>query len=727
MATLVFGSLGSLMGGPVGGTIGSLMGQQVDTALFGSTRRQGPRLKDTAFTTSSYGQPLPRHFGRVRTAGSVIWATDLVERSEVQGGGKGSPAVSTFRYSANFAIALASRPIQAIGRIWADGQLLRGAGGDLKCGGTMRVHTGAGNQPPDPLIVAAEGADRCPAYRGLAYVVFEELDLSGFYNRIPALTFEVIADADFTLQDMLGGAESPIDAAIPLPGVLGYTSESSPADDLQAFGQLIPLEIDAGSALVIARQRTQASVLPLPEAAIATGDGDFGATSGFTRRRGLPAANRPGILRYYELERDYQASLQRASGPASSSEPAAIELPATLEAATARTLIEKASRRIDWTRDRVAWRSCGLDPDLSPGALVAVPGVAGHWRVREWEWRDSGVELSLERSLPAGADARPNLASDPGRSNPAPDLPAPATRLVAFEVPLEPTAKFDAPRIFAAVSAAGEGWSGAALYADTGDGAMLPVGPSGRRRAVIGDTLTILPAATPLLLDRASELDVLLLDPTMQLVSVDPLPLAQGHNRALVGEEIVQFASARPLGGGRWRLSNFVRGCAGTESALHAHQPGEPFVLLGPGLVPIASETVGTDPERRILALGRGDHEPVSSPVHLSGLSLRPLAPVHPRRMQADDGATVFTWTRRARGEWFWRDGVDVPLTEQAERYLVLLGSVEAPLATWATAEPRITFAPGMLTTFPSDMPLHVRQSGTHALSPPLLLGRVTP
>ena len=33
-----------------------------------------------------------------------------------------------------------------------------------------------------------------PAHRGIAYAVFEQLQLADFGNRIPSLTFEVIAD-----------------------------------------------------------------------------------------------------------------------------------------------------------------------------------------------------------------------------------------------------------------------------------------------------------------------------------------------------------------------------------------------------------------------------------------------------------------------------------------------------------------------------------------------------
>ena len=43
------------------------------------------------------------------------------------------------------------------------------------------------------------GAANAPAYRGMAYVVFEELDLSPFGNRLPQISFEVfrpLADPD---------------------------------------------------------------------------------------------------------------------------------------------------------------------------------------------------------------------------------------------------------------------------------------------------------------------------------------------------------------------------------------------------------------------------------------------------------------------------------------------------------------------------------------------------
>lgn len=89
-------------------------------------------------------------------------------------------------------MALAAQPIIAIGRVWADRKLLRDGNGQWLQPVTMRLHSGSERQVADPLIAAAEG--KAPAFRGLAYAVFEDLPLAEFGNRLPNLAFELIAD-----------------------------------------------------------------------------------------------------------------------------------------------------------------------------------------------------------------------------------------------------------------------------------------------------------------------------------------------------------------------------------------------------------------------------------------------------------------------------------------------------------------------------------------------------
>ncbi len=728
MATLVFSAVGTLLGGPVGGAIGALAGRQVDQTLFGGNI-QGPRLKELAVTASTYGEAIPRHFGKMRVPGSIIWATDLVEHSQTSGG-KGRPSVTTYTYTASFAVALASRPILGIGRIWADGNLLRGEAGDLKAQGQLRIYTGEHDQPADPFIQQVEGASLCPAFRGLAYVMFQDLDLGDFYNRVPALTFEVFADdGTLSVHSILEGALDDFNADLPLPGIDGFSSEGPVNETLSMLDPLFPMDCDASSdVLVIARERLQSEAIALPEAAISVADGGFGGRSGYARRREPAPPAPPEVLRYYDIARDYQPGMQKAGGRARGGQPRIVELPAALTAQNARMLADKMARQSGWSRDTLAWRTAELDPATGPGAIVTVPDQPGRWRVSDWEWRDKGVELTLKRIVAASietAAAGAGTPADPGRTIPPTDTPAPPSMLAAAELPWDGTGSADSAFTVAAVSSTGASWAGAALFVDHGDGNLLALGTSSRSRSTIGTAIDALPFANPLLFDRTATVTVELLAADMTLTDSTVHQLAMGANRALLGDELIQFARAIPLGNGRWRLEGLLRASGGTETAMGGHAAGERFILLDGTPIALDPAKVGTASSTLIAAAGRGDSTPVVSPIAQQGITLRPLSPVHGRAFLATDGSLDLAWTRRARGGWAWLDGVDVPLREQDETYVVTFGPLAAPIATWEVTQPALVVDAPTISSLSSSAPgeaFRVRQRGTFALSEPLLL-----
>ncbi len=728
MATLVFSAIGTLIGGPLGGAIGALVGQQVDNSVIssiGGGSISGARLSDLTVTTSSYGAALPRHFGAMRVAGSVIWATDLAEHTQSQGGGKGKPSVTTYSYTSSFAVALGSRPLSSVGRIWADGTLLRGAAGDLKVGGAMRFYPGDDNQAPDVLIASAEGATLCPGFRGVPYVVLENLDLTNYGNRIPAMSFEVFADSGaLSLAPLFGELLGDVDAAVPLGGISGFSCEGSFKETLAKFQPMFPMNCDAsGTSLTIAPELQQAVPIVLGEAAVAVGQGDFGTRTGFARKRAPLATNPPRVLRYYDTDRDYQPGTQRAIGQPSPGQPQTIELPAAMNAASAFGLVSHTANAANWARETLAWRSTELDPAVVPGATVIVSETPGLWRVTVWEWRASGVELTLERIAPPGAGA--GMAGDAGRANLASDVGGAATSLIAFELPLDGTTSLDTAAIYAAVSSAGAGWSGASIYVDQGTGALVPLGASGRKRSIIGTVAVPLGAASPLLFDRNSALTVQLAGADMALAEATTTQLAAGGNRALIGSEIIQFTTATALGGGAWRVAGLLRGRGGTENAIAGHVAGEGFALLNGGPTALSADLVGGNPGARIAALGLADAGAVEAPIINRGITLRPLSPVHPSVHHAADGSLTLAWVRRARGAWQWLGGVDVPLQEEAENYRVSYGALTAPVMVWSVSQPSLTIDTATMASLSGTSPggsFQVQQSGTYALSDALLL-----
>jgi GTA TIM-barrel-like domain/Putative phage tail protein len=271
MATLVLGAVGAAIGGSIGGGIlsisavtiggfiGSSLGGMVDSWIVSSLtpgqRVEGQRLDSLRITSATEGAVLPRLYGRMRIGGNIVWATDFREEvnTTTEGGGKGGggPKVTTteYLYSATFAVALCEGPITGIGRIWADGKVM-----DIT-GVTWRWYPGDEVQGADPFIKAKMGANRTPAYRGTAYVVFEELPLADYGNRLPQLSFEVfrpLADPDT--------AEGLVKAVtlIPASGEFAYATR---AIRKGASGSQTPenLNADARTAdIVVALERLQA-------------------------------------------------------------------------------------------------------------------------------------------------------------------------------------------------------------------------------------------------------------------------------------------------------------------------------------------------------------------------------------------------------------------------------------------------------------------------------------
>lgn len=246
MATIVLQTVGAAVGGMIGGPIGAMAGRAlgglagaaIDNALLGGDNTkyvEGPRLKDIDGLTSTEGAPIPRVYGRARIGGQLIWATRLEEvvNTDTDRGAQGGKGMSgpktvstTYSYFANLAVGLCEGRIAYVRRVWADGREL-----DLSTI-TMRVHAGSETQSADPLIVAKEGAQVAPAYRGLAYVVFERLPLADFGNRVPQFSFEVVRPVD--------GLNRMIRAVCLIPGASEFGYDTLPVMQVLALGKTRP-------------------------------------------------------------------------------------------------------------------------------------------------------------------------------------------------------------------------------------------------------------------------------------------------------------------------------------------------------------------------------------------------------------------------------------------------------------------------------------------------------
>jgi hypothetical protein len=233
MATILLSAVGAAAGAGFGGTvlglsgavigraIGATLGRIIDQRLLGSGSEavETGRVERFRLAAASEGTAVPQVYGRMRTAGQIIWATRFEETSTTQtSGGKGAPksSVTSYSYTVSFAVALCEGEILTIGRVWADGAEIDPDTINL------RVYRGTDTQQPDPKIAAVEGAGNAPSYRGIAYVVIEDLDLAAFGNRLPQMTFEVVRPAQGAFADTTLDLARAVKSVAMMPGTGEY-------------------------------------------------------------------------------------------------------------------------------------------------------------------------------------------------------------------------------------------------------------------------------------------------------------------------------------------------------------------------------------------------------------------------------------------------------------------------------------------------------------------------
>lgn len=185
------------IGGALLGGYASSVGGIIDGQLGIGTTTTGPRLENLAVQDSRYGAGIPIIYGNARVAGNVIWSTNLIETQHNntvggKGGGMGGVSETTYTYSVHCAVGICAGPIAGIATVWADSTIIYQNGvwtPGLFDGVT--IYTGGAGQAPDSFMQSILGAGNVPAYAGLAYIVFDNLQLANFGSRLPNLTFEI--------------------------------------------------------------------------------------------------------------------------------------------------------------------------------------------------------------------------------------------------------------------------------------------------------------------------------------------------------------------------------------------------------------------------------------------------------------------------------------------------------------------------------------------------------
>ena len=205
----IFGAIGGAIGAGFGGGILSTIGRFTGRFLGNYLEHLNyepeeyyhfKNLRESfILTKANYGQPITLIFGTARVNSKIIWAKKITEIQDTDsskqlfadtGQVKSITSITECTYYLSFAAALCEGEIAAIGRVWANDELI-----DISKY-KFRLYLGSEQQLADPLIASCHEYGQVTAFRGLSYIVFEELPLGDFNNSIPNFSFEVTRKAN---------------------------------------------------------------------------------------------------------------------------------------------------------------------------------------------------------------------------------------------------------------------------------------------------------------------------------------------------------------------------------------------------------------------------------------------------------------------------------------------------------------------------------------------------
>lgn len=211
---IVGAAVGAYFGGPAGAQlgymIGSIVGNAVDPQII-----KGPSIGDGVLQTSKEGVPRPIVYGTGCIAGNVFDRGEIRKWKKRTRQGKGGPVNEEERMSLTFAIRICEGPIAGILRIWEDEKLVYDIRPEseikedsTRYGAKFRFYNGSETQLPDPALEAIREPGKTPSYRGTAYIVFEDLDVTDRRGSVPSFRFEVVSENTSSRRAVVSTASS---------------------------------------------------------------------------------------------------------------------------------------------------------------------------------------------------------------------------------------------------------------------------------------------------------------------------------------------------------------------------------------------------------------------------------------------------------------------------------------------------------------------------------------
>ena len=577
--------------------------------------------------------------------------------------------------------------------------------GTLAAGGqsAFEFYTGVETQLQSPIMVAVDGADNVPAYRGSCYWVADTYQLKN--GRLDNFTFEVdpgMSDLADIMVDLYKRTRKLTNADLDMTALAGLIVETlviDSADGLAAAIESLQLwynfdVVDRGSQIV-AVLRGGASSVTITEAELSAYEEGQERPLGPVAVTYQPGIDAPGLVNVSFIDpspgKDFHTSTvaaQRSVGTSVDPETLNFPIGGTEDEAVQVGLRYLYTRQL--ARKPFEFSMGPKYSHLLPTDVVTLALSNATHQVRLVQVQAALTGLTKARAVPEKASVytqgRPLYYGQGAEPRPI-DYPA-NTHLWIGDLP--PLRLEDEGLVYyvAACKRGTGGWRGYRLYKEEITGIYEPV-TSGDRQSMIGVVSGVLPSVSdPSRVDRTSSLVVDFYYDNETLASrAESEIMARPVNVLVVGAgqnmEVLQFANCTPSAAAspyarRYTFSTLLRGRNNTEYAVSTHVSGEPCLVLDDTVKARREDIaeVGQTRNFKAVTVGQALADATIETFLINGNSLRPPAVDNLRGIHhaygssptADDGWYIY-WNRVNRHPLGLRPEVGMANSEESEIY----------------------------------------------------------
>jgi hypothetical protein len=589
--------------------------------------------------------------------------------------------------------------------------------------GGLTFYLGTEDQLPSSIIESVEGAGSVPGYRGMAYVVLTDFNVSKWGGSVPdarcllrereELTLADAVTEVVSLSSKLSAADIDVTALAGVE-VLGLVNVGpiAPADLLTQLALAYDIDAQERNGKLVFFLQSEPDEIAVPFAHVSAREPGQNEVADL-RRQYKQAFQLPQQLDVGFLDpvRDWQVGTEpfrRVANPINS--PSSVQLGLVLTRLEAAKIAKKLMVRLHVAAEEA-------ETDLTPqythvcegdNLLIEASDIGERrFRVVNCSRGDNGImRVELVREHLPTFDQHV-VIEEPTTKPLNGKVPLPTT-LDTFILDLPPLFDEHTQRIgfYVALGTSDpfEPYAGGAVWratkGSTAYTALLNVPTESLTGYVDG---TLAGGVLPGLWDRKNTVDVILNDQSLTLESKPFDAVLAGANWIVIGPEIIAYTTATLVAPRTYRLSNLLRGLRGTERWIDEHRDNELVLPLGQSSIlflEVGLAQLNVDADYKGVPIGALVEDVKLQVEGTQGLTATPFPPAVVKGVRDSSNNLTVTWKLRTRRPYRVLSGTVPPAEESSERYEVVFLDSGTPVRTvLVTAATTTTYTAAQQTT----------------------------